>query len=39
MKRKPKILMVQTANMNLGDNVIADCNCRLLRLAMFPRDY
>ena len=39
MKMKLKIMMVETANMNLGDNVIADNNCRLLRYAMFPKDY
>ena len=39
MKRKLRFLMVETANTNLGDNVIADTNCKLLRYAMFPRSF
>lgn len=35
-KQKKKILMVFTANMNLGDNVIGDCNEFLIRKACFP---
>lgn len=34
--KKKKILMVFTANMNLGDNVIGDCNEFLIRRAFFP---
>lgn len=37
MGRCLKILMVNTANMNLGDSVIADSNEYLLKKALFPR--
>lgn len=37
MARKIKVLMVQTANMNLGDTILADNDYYLLRKAFFPR--
>lgn len=36
-QRKVKILMVQTANMNLGDTILADNDYYLIKKAMFPR--
>lgn len=37
MSRRIKILMVYTANMNLGDSVIGDSNYYLIEKAFFPR--
>ena len=36
-KRKLRVLLVETANTNLGDNVIADNHCKLIRYAVFPQ--
>ena len=36
-RKKLKILMVQTMNMNLGDTVLADNDCFLMKKAMGKR--